>query len=1472
MKSSKSSKFKSTKRYRRRKVRENNKNKHGIDKNSNHRVTQKVWRLEKDRVPQEKHQYQEKDKNMHSMTSRRQQGHDHDDITKVKTLQDATLKASRLYGMMRDFIHNVNIPAKINYQKIHSKWRNVKKQVQVGGIEPGAEAVPVDDKDCLELPPKLSLHVTAHPDNPKKFILERLPGDPLIHGSLTHFAEGLMGHLDKLKTVTEFDTGDADILARIAYDLILLILGILGGDDDDDDDDDDGEERRRLLAAALQAEWRNAAAAAIIIALIGLIKEKGGAGSEHDSDDGSNHGDVEEYIESVDNRDATIRRLLRHIRELKEFIEVGIRALNAAGVDKVLLRDEVNRLREEIRQKNEQIQALRAMLLDVNEQNEAEVDHLQHENQELVDALGYSNVLVNNLRAQIAELEDGNDALAADNNQLRQAIARLWQELGRTQQQNGALQEQLQERNEQLQAQRAANRDLEATNAGNVARIDALQRELDARTATVGRLREEMEELHQAIRNGDIDKQQELDDKQRELAEAQRTQAETQARIQHLEDDNARQAETNRVQVEQLTAQLTQLEADLAAGRASQADVDAKQLELDGATQNLQAAQDQIADLGETSANQHARIGELEAAHGATKRELDAANKAAADLQQRLDTLGSTSYKEASDLRAEIAQRQEQVKELTRRSEEENAQLREANAVKDAELKTQKATSKAEIARLQSEQVGKEKLLADANGVADDLRRQIGDLERSGSGHAQEKARLEAEHADQLRIARELTAEKERINQESLVELERKDAKIESLTRQLEEARAAAAAAEGSVPPTEVVDDGKLRALQDSLRDELEGAATSATENLNEVFGTGSNAQQLIAERKRCVETNKAEISRLIQDLTLGDALQTTDAKPVQTVITIKNRIQLIREMCKSKLRTFIVQRGGGDSFIKDGAMITKKPVEQSKQNAQRWGPFSEVYNTPDNEVKFKGIEPLIDDVPNGKVVVIFGYGYSGSGKTYTLFGNDDTPGIAQLAIEKYARNPALRVHFRKIRELYNCTYQAADGTKPGVKSEFYYRDPTPTDDATFLSDEFISDHRASLTRQTFNDTLKKVETARRIKGHIFPTHNNPQSSRGHLFVELKVQKTDGSPAGHLIFCDMGGREDPNEMWSNPSYKYCSYSKLPATGEPIIPGPIVRGDPKYYYNFPTSSSNAVMIKDMDPLQFNPPENERAQCNLPSFKVTTYQAVTGSKSDIHTGLSSIIQGSQPPKSRYKSAAFIMKTLREAFYINDSINHLLDHFEYYETPEGKKKKLPSNWDKPEEARKRAQYEREAAKKVGGKLDEISVTRRYYPDIFANISQTEDRRGDPIGMKSILNEYYNKYDTLNSLAKNPDHIRYCTFACIRTEKEFEEDSENTLRFASQVNSCKNADCDAAACSRPGAGGVAMARGGFGDLGGGAKTRRNRSQGKNRTQRRRIRGRRIVKPKSHPVTAVTTQRRNMRDKKKGHRTRKMK
>ena len=896
LKSSKSSKFKSTKRYRRRKVRENNKNKYGIDKNLNHRVTQKVWRLRMpDTHQQQQKQNQENDKNMHSVTSRRQErqgrhGQQDDDITKVKTLQDATLKASRLYGMMRDFIH----PSKINYQKIHSKWRNMKKQIQIGrgGPDDGAE-VPVDDKDCVESKSNISLHVTQDPLNPKKFIITRLPGDPIVDGSLTRVAEELMGRLDldKTKTGTEFEVKpvapvvvtvpvpvtnsgtDSEIktveneaneedLSSIAHDLIGIILATITP--------------RELTP---EDEERHAAAAAIIIALIGLIKKK----------------------------------------------------------------------------------------------------------------------------------------------------------------------------------------------------------------------------------------------------------------------------------------------------------------------------------------------------------------------------------------------------------------------------------------------------------------------------------------------------------------------------------------------------DDALTKLKRILKDELDKAATDATTGLSAIF---KGDQKLINGRTTEVATISGRVTELINKLDNTDPTR-------EEFLEIRRQIRSLREMTTGKIRTYIVQRGGGTNpaFNTSGNTITEAVTAKKPQG--QWGPFSGVFTSErSNEDKFESIKYLVDRVSNdSQVLVIFGYGYSGSGKTYTLFGDRarSVNGIAQIALKHYFSNK-INVDLKRIIELYNCTYQHKldkDSSNRAI-NEFYYGSKTEPK----IYNEGVSD----LNEIKFNQILTDVETKRKQNGHIFPTHNNPQSSRGHLFVELTVTQGD-KPPGHLIFCDMGGRENPNDMWhNNSSYMFCADQK---NENPVINGPIVRGNPKTYYPFPVIESTSLKgaeITGMEELTFKSyPTSILKPCNVGKKKITTPHAVTSNSYSTHTGLGTILQAT---KRWCPQAAFIMKTLREAFYINDSINHLLYHLKYYELHTDKV--IDTNWSS------------------GNK------TIVYGPSIYVKNPQNMliSNETDPIGMKAILDGYA-------KLAVNPNKIKYCTFACIRQDEVFKNDSKKTLDFAAQVNSCTDDTISPALKTKTG----------------GAKTRRKRAHGKLQLRTRRTNNNKnnnnIHKNK---ILKSYTQRRNLRDKKKGHRTRKMK
>ena len=255
----------------------------------------------------------------------------------------------------------------------------------------------------------------------------------------------------------------------------------------------------------------------------------------------------------------------------------------------------------------------------------------------------------------------------------------------------------------------------------------------------------------------------------------------------------------------------------------------------------------------------------------------------------------------------------------------------------------------------------------------------------------------------------------------------------------------------------------------------------------------------------------------------------------------------------------------------------------------------------------------------------------------------------------------------------------------------------------------------------------------------------------------------------------MGGRENPVEIWNEGLY--CPSKK---GGSPI---PISKTKPGIAYT---------------------DDGTEVRCTSEGISFTHAFNPKGSIS-LETALQRGTEGD--PK--------ILKTLKQGFFVNDSLNVLLEQFGY------KGKTELSNWS----------YARDDRTGQFG--------WNYDPEVRATKFSEHTR------MKFIFDKFKQE-----SKCK----ITFCTFACIRPEPMFDVDNVNTLNFAKAVNSCSSAG--------GGGGGGAAAQGG-------AKTRRNRSHGKVRTQRRR---RRIVKPKSHPVTVVTTQRRNMRDKKKGHRTRKMK
>jgi phosphohistidine phosphatase SixA len=183
------------------------------------------------------------------------------------------------------------------------------------------------------------------------------------------------------------------------------------------------------------------------------------------------------------------------------------------------------------------------------------------------------------------------------------------------------------------------------------------------------------------------------------------------------------------------------------------------------------------------------------------------------------------------------------------------------------------------------------------------------------------------------------------------------------------------------------------------------------------------------------------------------------------------------------------------------------------------YSPFYDVFTQDkNNDEIFKEINLTLKQVLDGYHIALFGYGYSGSGKTYTLLNSPNNDplnndlGVLIRAV-KYYITKGLTVKVTKISELYNNTYNFIGKIQEGSSS---------TIPINKYSDRIIS------SDDDFTTILNEIFKERKQSGRIKATINNKESSRGHLFITLDI-----GGKGQITVCDMAGREDPLEIWAN---------------------------------------------------------------------------------------------------------------------------------------------------------------------------------------------------------------------------------------------------------------------------------------------------------------------------------------------------
>ncbi|KAL5253643.1 hypothetical protein ACHWQZ_G013423 [Mnemiopsis leidyi] len=198
--------------------------------------------------------------------------------------------------------------------------------------------------------------------------------------------------------------------------------------------------------------------------------------------------------------------------------------------------------------------------------------------------------------------------------------------------------------------------------------------------------------------------------------------------------------------------------------------------------------------------------------------------------------------------------------------------------------------------------------------------------------------------------------------------------------------------------------------------------------------------------------------------------------------------------------------------------------AKRSKEKRYMFDIAFDSYNTQ-LDVYLATTKPLISSVLDGFNATVFAYGPTGTGKTYTMLGTGDNPGIMALAINeifalvrKGAENSTYTVYMSYL-EVYNEMIRDLLCPESG--------DLELREDSTGVSVAGLTVVEAQSTREVM-DMLRDGNTRRTTE----PTSVNKTSSRSHAVLQVTVKRlgrarslTETISIGKLYMIDLAGSE-----------------------------------------------------------------------------------------------------------------------------------------------------------------------------------------------------------------------------------------------------------------------------------------------------------------------------------------------------------
>lgn len=170
-------------------------------------------------------------------------------------------------------------------------------------------------------------------------------------------------------------------------------------------------------------------------------------------------------------------------------------------------------------------------------------------------------------------------------------------------------------------------------------------------------------------------------------------------------------------------------------------------------------------------------------------------------------------------------------------------------------------------------------------------------------------------------------------------------------------------------------------------------------------------------------------------------------------------------------------------------------------------------------------MQGLFEQLQDGYNLLFFGYGQSGSGKTYSLIGTPNDHGF--LARGTFDNPEFMRTvkewSLETVLELY-----------PAIKSSTA-QEKVIVSFGTYSGTHDKEPNRGINRQSDIVAVLGALTPQRQSKKRILVTPFNPQSSRSHLIIVYKFTFLNGN-TGRLIVMDLAGNESTNVLFAHPFY------------------------------------------------------------------------------------------------------------------------------------------------------------------------------------------------------------------------------------------------------------------------------------------------------------------------------------------------